>query len=285
MLGPAEILILFFITLGPLKVFAPFAAQTRDLALPAARGIAVRVFVLSVIAVAIAGFGGSALALKWKISLPALLIAGGVIFFLVALRMVLEQYEPPQPREQPPLPAQPIAAALQLTFPTVVTPYGIEFRKFADAAGYVTSAERPVDPALFSGAKPQMLMPSSVMFRKTAGPVDMNNHFNWWTYVPGADWKHPRGPGSSLQGLWDHPVVHVAFEDAEAYANWFDKEAGKPCCTAGRGQRVPRKVMKGGSYLCAPNYCQRYRPAARMAQDADSGTCHLGFRCIFRDVK
>jgi formylglycine-generating enzyme required for sulfatase activity len=65
--------------------------------------------------------------------------------------------------------------------------------------------------------------------------------------------------------------------------DWYvdPRESGKPCCTAGKGQ-VPRKVMKGGSYLCAPNYCQRYRPAARMAQEVDSGTCHLGFRCIVR---
>jgi formylglycine-generating enzyme required for sulfatase activity len=259
-----------------------------------------------------------------------------------------------------------------------------EFRRFVDATGYVTLAEKPANPDDYPGAQPQMLAPSSVLFRKAAGPVDLRNPYNWWIYVAGADWRHPRGPGSSLQGLWDHPVVHVAYEDAEAYARWAGKElpteaewefaarggldgaqyswgdeltpGGKPhantwqgefpwqnlledgfewtapvgtfpangyglhdmagnvwewttdwyqehakiehaCCTidnprgGGRdesfdprtpGVKIPRKVMKGGSYLCAPNYCRRYRPAARMAQGVDTSTCHLGFRCIVR---
>ena len=244
-----------------------------------------------------------------------------------------------------------------------------EFRKFIDATGYVTNPERAVDPALFPGAKPELLVPSSVVFRKPAGPVSLRDHFNWWSYVPGANWRHPRGPGSSLQGLWDHPVVQVTFEDAATYAHWANKElptetewefaarggleaatyswgdeympagtpmantwqgdfpwqnlledgyewtapvgsfppngyglydmtgnvwewtvdwysrnasATKPCCTANSEHSAKQKVMKGGSYLCAPNYCLRYRPAARMAQDVDSATCHLGFRCVVR---
>jgi formylglycine-generating enzyme required for sulfatase activity len=259
-----------------------------------------------------------------------------------------------------------------------------EFRRFVDATGYVTLAEKPANAADYPGAQPEMLAPSSVLFRKAAGPVDLRNPYNWWTYVAGADWRHPRGPASSLQGLWDHPVVHVAYEDAEAYAKWSDKELpteaewefaarggldsaefcwgdeltpggkphantwqgefpwqneledgfewtapvgsfpangyglydmagnvwewttdwyqehskiGSPCCTIAnpRGAerdasfdartpnvKIPRKVMKGGSYLCAPNYCRRYRPAARMAQGIDTSTCHLGFRCIVR---
>ena len=242
-----------------------------------------------------------------------------------------------------------------------------EFARFVDETKHVTVAERPVDPAQYPGAKPELLIPSSVVFQKAAGPVDMSNHFNWWTYVPGADWRHPRGPESSIEGLADHPVVHVAFEDAEAYAkwagkvlpteaewefaarggldgasyvwgeefmpggkamantwqgsfpwqnllmdgyewtapvgsfppngyglydmagnvwewttDWYDsKPPAKSCCTAGKGA-AKTKVMKGGSYLCAPNYCRRYRPAARMAQEADSAACHLGFRCIIR---
>jgi len=259
-----------------------------------------------------------------------------------------------------------------------------EFARFVEATNHVTLAERPADPALYPGAKPELLIPSSVVFQKTAGPVDLRNPYNWWTYVPGADWRHPRGPESTLEGLLDHPVVHVAFEDAEAYARWAGKElpteaewefaargglegaefvwgdeftpggksmantwqgrfpwenlledghewtarvgsfpangyglhdmAGnvwewttdwfqdhgkiqRSCCTldnprGGEAEssvdprtpnvRIPRRVMKGGSYLCAPNYCRRYRPAARMAQPVDTSTCHLGFRCIIR---
>lgn len=259
-----------------------------------------------------------------------------------------------------------------------------DFRHFVDATGYVTLAERPANAADYPGAKPELLAPSSVMFKKAAHPVDLSNHFNWWVYTAGADWRHPRGPASSLQGLWKHPVVHVAFEDAEAYARWAAKQLPteaewefaarggmdgaeyswgdeftpggrhmtntwqgefpwqnllhdshewtapvesfapngyglhemtgntwewttdwyrdhgnivKPCCTLenprggdpeqSRDPRtpnvdIPRKVMKGGSYLCAPNYCRRYRPAARMAQQLDTSTCHLGFRCIVK---
>jgi formylglycine-generating enzyme required for sulfatase activity len=256
----------------------------------------------------------------------------------------------------------------------LMDPYAVtnaEFARFVDETRYVTVAERPVDPTAYPDAKPEVLVPSSVLFRKPAGPVDMNNIYNWWFYVPGTDWRHPRGPDSSLNDLSNHPVVHVAFEDAEAYAKWAGKElpteaewefaarggldgasyvwgeefmpggkpmantwqgsfpwqnllmdgyewtapvgsfppngyglyemagnvwewttdwyqdttaVGKSCCTASTGAKgAPRrKVMKGGSYLCAPNYCRRYRPAARMAQEADSGACHLGFRCIIR---
>ena len=259
-----------------------------------------------------------------------------------------------------------------------------DFKRFVEATGHVTLAERPADAADYPGAKPELLVPSSVVFQKTQGPVDLSNRYNWWTYVAGADWRHPRGPGSSLQGLWKHPVVHVAYEDAEAYSQWAGKElpteaewefaargglegaayawgdeftpGGKhltntwqgefpwqnllqdsyewtapvssfapngyglfemtgnvwewttdwyqehgkiehACCTmesprGGKREesfdprtpdvRIPRRVMKGGSYLCAPNYCHRYRPAARMAQPIDTATCHLGFRCTVR---
>jgi formylglycine-generating enzyme len=261
-----------------------------------------------------------------------------------------------------------------------------EFRRFVEATGHVTVAERPANAADYPGADPALLVPSSVMFRKAPHPVALGDKYNWWTYVPGADWRHPRGPDSSLQGLWKHPVVHVAFEDAESYAKWAGKAlpteaewefaargglegaeyvwgseftpgnhhmantwqgefpwqnllddeyewtapigsfppngyglhemAGnvwewttdwyqdhgkirKACCTLDNPRggdpetshdprtptvRIPRKVMKGGSYLCAPNYCRRYRPAARMAQAVDTATCHLGFRCIVREA-
>jgi formylglycine-generating enzyme required for sulfatase activity len=259
-----------------------------------------------------------------------------------------------------------------------------EFKRFVRETGYVTLAEKPAKPEDYPGAKPELLEPSSVVFKRPTTTVDMRNAYNWWTYVKGADWRHPRGPGTSLHGLGPHPVVHVAFEDAEAYAAWAGKvlpteaewefaargglagaeyswgeefkPAGKPmantwqgrfpyenlmedgyewtapigrfapngyglsdmagnvwewttdwfqnhdqiqksCCTLDNPRggdrdhsfdardpavRIPRRVMKGGSYLCAPDYCHRYRPAARMAQPIDTSTCHLGFRCIVR---
>jgi formylglycine-generating enzyme required for sulfatase activity len=259
-----------------------------------------------------------------------------------------------------------------------------QFKRFVEATGYVTLAERPANPDQYPDARPEMLVPSSVLFKKASGPVDLRNHYNWWVYVPGADWRHPRGPASSIRKLMDHPVVHVAFEDAEAYAKWAGRElpteaewefaarggldgvefawgdeympGGKPvantwqgefpwhnrcedgyewtapigafppngyglyemagnvwewttdwyqdhgkikhsCCTIDNPRggapeqsydprtpdiKIPRRVMKGGSFLCAPNYCRRYRPAARMAQAVDTSTCHLGFRCIVR---
>jgi formylglycine-generating enzyme len=259
-----------------------------------------------------------------------------------------------------------------------------DFAAFVNATGYVTVAERSVDPADFPGAIASKLGPSSVVFIKPKAPVDLSNHYNWWKYISGADWRHPRGPASSIKAIMDHPVVHIAFEDAQAYAAWVGKELpteaewefaarggldaaeyawgdemtpggrqmantwqgqfpmqnsrddgfegtspvgtfpangyglfdmvgnvwewtsdwyqehGKidsPCCTIsnprGAGEAdsldpnqpqftIPRKVIKGGSHLCAPNYCRRYRPAARMAHSVDTATCHLGFRCIVR---
>ena len=83
------------------------------------------------------------------------------------------------------------------------------FQRFVEATGHVTLAERPADPADYPGAIPEMLVPSSVMFQNTSGPVDLRNHMAWWVYTAGADWRHPRGPECSLEDLWDHPVVHV----------------------------------------------------------------------------
>jgi formylglycine-generating enzyme len=95
-----------------------------------------------------------------------------------------------------------------------------QFAAFADATGYATVAERPLDPAEFPGAPPENLQPGSMVFRRTAGPVDLRHLSQWWAWTPGASWRHPDGPGSSTDGREDHPVVHVAHEDAVAYAAW-----------------------------------------------------------------
>jgi formylglycine-generating enzyme required for sulfatase activity len=254
----------------------------------------------------------------------------------------------------------------------------LEFTRFVKATGHVTFAEQAPDPAEYPGARPELLFAGSVVFEKTAGPVDLGNHFNWWTWSRGADWRHPEGLGSNLHGRERHPVVHVALSDAQAFAEWAGKELpaeaewefaarggldgadfawgdelmprGKPmantwqgefpyentlvdgyegtspvgrfpangyglvdmignvwewttdwyatshapvsqCCSADPRTAsidpedpaaIPRKVTKGGSHLCAPNYCRRYRPAARMAQPVDTSTSHLGFRCVVR---
>lgn len=94
------------------------------------------------------------------------------------------------------------------------------FEEFVNATGYVTFAERPPDPALYPGARPRDLVPGSLLFTMTPGPVDLGNFLNWWAWTPGADWRHPLGPGSSLDGLELHPVVHVAYPDAVAFARW-----------------------------------------------------------------
>ena len=259
------------------------------------------------------------------------------------------------------------------------------FAEFVRQTGHVTTAEIAPDPKDYPGALPEMCKPGSLLFRPTRGPVDLSDWSNWWEFCFGADWRHPYGPGSSIETLMDHPVVHVSHADAAAYASWAGKvlptEAeweyaawgglvgaeyawgdelepdgqhranvwqghfpwenlcsdgfertspvghfpangfglsdmignvwewtedwyrarhpaakDKPCCipTNPRGgpksdshdrcdsTPIPRKVVKGGSHLCAPNYCRRYRPAARHPQPIDSSASHIGFRCIRR---
>jgi sulfatase modifying factor 1 len=260
-----------------------------------------------------------------------------------------------------------------------------EFRRFVKATDYVTVAERPPDPEQFPDADRDALVPGSLVFRPTRGPVDLRNVRNWWAYVPGAQWRHPEGQQTTLHGRERHPVTHVAAEDSEAYAAWAGKElaseaeweyaargglqgatftwgnefapkgkmmantwqgqfpwqnlkldgfegtspvksfppngyglydmagnvwewtsdyfaadrviAGPECCAPKRphkttpdesmvpgqpGAHIPRRVIKGGSHLCAPNYCLRYRPAARQSETIDTSTAHIGFRCIIR---
>jgi formylglycine-generating enzyme len=262
-----------------------------------------------------------------------------------------------------------------------------KFASFVAGTGYVTIAERPLDPADYPGAVPDLLTPGALVFHKPTSRVDLGDVQNWWAYVPGACWRQPEGPQSTISGREHHPVVHVAYADAEAYAGWAGKslpteaewevaargglkeadycwgeefspggrmmantwqgefpwqnlmldgyegtapvgsfppngyglydmagnvwewtsdwyaarhpaDSGKPCCVplnprgpsregsydpAQPAIRIPRRVVKGGSFLCAPNYCQRYRPAARQPQMLDSAMSHIGFRCVIRE--
>src|SRR5689334_17133278 len=245
-----------------------------------------------------------------------------------------------------------------------------EFRRFVKETGHVTWAEVPPKPEDYPGAPAELLVPGSLLFHKTAGPVDLRDVLSWWSWTPGADWRHPEGPDSNVGGREHHPVTHVAYSDAVAYADWCGKSlpteaeweyasrggldgatftwgdefaprgrmmantwqgefpwqnlgtdgyertspverfppngfglfdmAGnvwewtvddwaptmslRACCAPPRStERFPRKVIKGGSHLCAPNYCLRYRPAARQAESTDtSSTSHIGFRCVIR---
>ena len=260
------------------------------------------------------------------------------------------------------------------------------FRRFVEATGHVTFAEIPPDPADYPGARPEMLYAGSLVFVKPRGRVDLRDMRAWWTYMRGANWRHPRGPQSAIDRLDQHPVVHVTYGDAEAFARWAGKalpteaewefaacggldgaeypwgdefapggrmmantwqgefpwqnlhidgyewtspvgafpangyglfdmagnvwnwttdwyaprhpaEHEKACCVPRNPRggaetesydprqpaiRIPRKVLKGGSHLCAPNYCRRYRPAARFPEPVDTSTCHVGFRCVVR---
>jgi formylglycine-generating enzyme required for sulfatase activity len=262
-----------------------------------------------------------------------------------------------------------------------------QFAGFVAATGHVTYAEIAPDPKDYPGMPPEMAQAGSLVFEKTAGPVDLSSGaVPWWDFRFGANWRAPQGPGSSIQGLEDHPVVHIAYADAQAYADWAGKSLPteaehefaarggldgkdfawgdelapggamlanywqgrfpyanteqdgylrtspvrsyppngyglydmianvwewtsdwygehKPekkkrgsCCVpanprggtrgasvaAGDAARIPRKVLKGGSHLCAEDYCQRYRPAARYPQPIDTTTGHVGFRCVWR---
>jgi formylglycine-generating enzyme len=249
-----------------------------------------------------------------------------------------------------------------------------QFAAFVRATGYVTVAEKTPDPKVFPDAPPEMLVPGSIVFSPRVGKVELGRPLSWWRYQPGANWRHPEGPGSSIDGRDDHPVVHVCWEDAEAYAHWagkrlpteaeweyaarggldakryawgdefrqaeqwrantwqgrfpvYDAAADGYEATARVGSfppngfglsdvagnvwewcadwyrpnayfdapsrdpqgpsssfdpdepGVPKRVMRGGSFMCSDEYCSRYRPGSRGKGAPDSGACHIGFRC------
>jgi sulfatase modifying factor 1 len=258
-----------------------------------------------------------------------------------------------------------------------------EFRRFVKATGHVTVAEQPPDPADYPDADQALLVPGSLVFSPADGPVDLSDFRNWWAWAPGACWRRPEGPRSNVGGRELHPVVHIAYADAVAYARWAGKDLPteaeweyaarggldqkvfawgdefaprgrmmantwqgefpwenlradgyegtspvhsfpangyglhdmtgnvwewtcdwfrarpavdeRPCCvphnhpvgsadeSLADGETIPRKVIKGGSHLCAPNYCLRYRPAARQSEAVDTSTSHIGFRCVARE--
>lgn len=249
-----------------------------------------------------------------------------------------------------------------------------EFSAFIEDTGYITTAEQELDAQDFPGAAEADLMPGSMVFKATSGPVDLRNWRSWWDWVPGARWRNPQGPSSTVEDRLDHPVTQVSFHDANAYAKWagkrlpseiewefaarggvdgdpyqwgasevpegelrantwqgsfpylntgakgwigtspvgtfapnryglydmignvwewtssvytprhlpaeneFPPAEGRPNLLGEQHEPIQR-VLKGGSHMCSPDYCRRYRPAARSPQTEDSATTHIGFRC------
>jgi formylglycine-generating enzyme required for sulfatase activity len=137
-----------------------------------------------------------------------------------------------------------------------------QFAKFVEDTGHATVAEVPPDPAEYPGALPELLYPGSLVFEKPAKPVDTRDMRNWWAFTLGADWRHPAGPDTNLDGLDRHPVVHVAFGDAEAYATW----AGKQLPTEAEWERAARGGLEGAVYAWGNEVMPRGRPMANFWQ-------------------
>ena len=130
------------------------------------------------------------------------------------------------------------------------------------ATGYVTVAERPLDPADYPDADPDLLVPGRSSSARPRGPVDLDDYRNWWHWVPGAQWRHPEGPGSDLTGRDRHPVTHVAYEDATAYAAW----AGKDLPTEAEWEHAARGGLDGAVYTWGDEFAPKGRMMANTWQ-------------------
>ena len=138
-----------------------------------------------------------------------------------------------------------------------------QFRRFVRETKYVTLAERPLDAAQYPDADPELLVPGSLVFRKTTARSTSNDHRNWWEYVPGADWKRPGGKGTTINGRDRHPVVHIAYEDAEAYAAWAGKELADRGRVGVRGTRRARAERRSPGATSTSRTARRWRTHGR----------------------